>query len=296
MNYPFLDFLLWFQSAKRSGRFYLQTSDNAADLYLLDGCIIHAQAGLEIGLEPFLQLLHDWEEPKVVAWEVNRMPEYQTLWLDAASTVVLLTRYAHSEQNGLNGHSGTQYRDRPLYEETQQDGVHEFTFHVESETAGTFSKDFNVDHIQVGRDEHNELAINDPSLSRQHAFITRKGKKLFIHDLNSSNGTTVDGNPIIFAQITEGQIIRFGNAVCTFNSREASAENPLTAENVMKTSLIPKNLLNKARSRSQLLRPDPATLSLNAEPSPEMNIAVENPQPPARPRKTRPLGMAPQIT
>ncbi|NJK92169.1 MAG: FHA domain-containing protein, partial [Blastochloris sp.] len=42
--------------------------------------------------------------------------------------------------------------------------------------------------------------INDPSLSRQHAFVTRKGKKLFVHDLNSSNGTTLDGNPIIFAQ------------------------------------------------------------------------------------------------
>ncbi|NJK92168.1 MAG: DUF4388 domain-containing protein [Blastochloris sp.] len=137
MNYPFLDFLMWFQGAKRTGRFYLQTPDDAADLYLLDGCIIHAQAGLEIGLEPFLKILHDWEEPKIVAWEVNRMPEYQTLWLDAASTTVLLSRYAHVPPAGKNG---TAYRDRPLADEASAEGLFTFTFHVEAKPPAPFPR------------------------------------------------------------------------------------------------------------------------------------------------------------
>ncbi len=286
MNYPFLDFLLWFQGAKRTGRFYLQTSEEAADMYLLDGCIIHTQAGLEIGLEPFLKVLHDWEEPKIIAWEVNRMPEYQTLWLDAASTTVLLARYAHSDKKDLNG---TPYHDRPLSDEANNEGNFAFTFHVDSETAGTFSKDFDQDHIQVGRDDHNELVIDDLSLSRQHAFITRKGKKLFVHDLNSSNGTTVDGNPIIFAQVEEGQSIRFGNALCSFKAHNSRPDLKLNYENVMKTSLIPKGILNQAKSRSQLLTPGQNALTPEVSPS-----GPEAPQVPAKPRKTRPLGMVNQ--
>src|SRR5690606_12395075 len=106
--------------------------------------------------------------------------------------------------------------------------------------------------------------------------------------LNFSNGTTVDGNPIIFAQVEEGQVIKFGNASCTFQVKESSPDLTLNYENVMKTSLIPKNLLTQAKSRSQLLRPGQSSLT------PEIAPATENPRPPAKPRKTRPLGMAPQ--
>lgn len=283
MNYPFLEFLLWFQVAKRTGRFYLQTTDESAEIFLLDGCIIHTQAGLEIGLEPFLKVIHDLDEPKIVAWEVNRMPEYQTLWLDASSTHVLLTRYALNNGQQHN----TPYRDRPLTEETAAEGTYTFIFNVESEVGGTFSKEFNQDCIQVGRDDQNDLVITDPSLSRQHAFITRKGKKLFVHDLNSSNGTIVDSNPVIFTQVEEGQVIKFGNATCTFTTKEHHTGLQLNYENVMKTSLIPKSLLSQARNSQ------PSTGALRPSlPEPAIpDVALPIP----RPRKTRPLGMTAQI-
>jgi pSer/pThr/pTyr-binding forkhead associated (FHA) protein len=284
MNTPFLDFLLWFQVAKRSGRFYLQTSHDAAELFLLDGFVIHTQAGLDIGLEPFLQVLHDWEEPKIIAWEVNRMPEFQTLWLDASSTNILLTRYAKENRNATGN---TPYRDRPLSEESQEDGSYTFTFNVETENGDSFSKDLDSDLIQVGRDDKSELVINDSSLSRQHAFITRKGRMLFIHDLNSSNGTLVNDSPIIFAQVEEGHVIKFGNATCTFTARERSQGLDLNYENVMKTSLIPKGLLNQARQRQQP--------SQNLHPTAAIAIVPDVAQPAAKPRKTRPLGMSAQL-
>jgi ABC-type multidrug transport system ATPase subunit len=47
--------------------------------------------------------------------------------------------------------------------------------------------------IVIGRDEANDLTIPAPSISRRHALIVRQGNRYFIEDLNSGNGTFVNG-------------------------------------------------------------------------------------------------------
>ncbi len=49
----------------------------------------------------------------------------------------------------------------------------------------------------IGRHvDHCELVIDDESLSRRHARLTLKGRRLMIEDLGSTNGTSVDGKPL----------------------------------------------------------------------------------------------------
>ena len=47
--------------------------------------------------------------------------------------------------------------------------------------------------VSLGRDPGNQVAINDPQISRQHARITPQGGLLILEDLGSTNGTTVNG-------------------------------------------------------------------------------------------------------
>jgi pSer/pThr/pTyr-binding forkhead associated (FHA) protein len=46
--------------------------------------------------------------------------------------------------------------------------------------------------IRIGRDEMNEVRLNDPTVSRRHAeLIMLDGGKLFLSDCNSTSGTFV---------------------------------------------------------------------------------------------------------
>ena len=65
----------------------------------------------------------------------------------------------------------------------------------------------------VGRDDDNEVVLNDPSISRRHAQlrICTDGRRLTVLDLRSSNGTFVDGERIKRADMSIGSIVRFGD-------------------------------------------------------------------------------------
>jgi predicted component of type VI protein secretion system len=47
--------------------------------------------------------------------------------------------------------------------------------------------------VSMGRDPGNQVVINDPQISRQHARITPQGGLMILEDLGSTNGTTVNG-------------------------------------------------------------------------------------------------------
>ena len=47
--------------------------------------------------------------------------------------------------------------------------------------------------LAVGRDESADVKIDDAALSRRHFLIVRQGDAYVLHDLNSQNGTWVDG-------------------------------------------------------------------------------------------------------
>jgi len=61
-------------------------------------------------------------------------------------------------------------------------------------------KDSNFDlptgELSIGRDAANVLAISDPSVSRRHCVVVRDADKFKVRDLESRNGTLVNGTPV----------------------------------------------------------------------------------------------------
>ncbi|MCP4605478.1 MAG: FHA domain-containing protein, partial [Proteobacteria bacterium] len=71
--------------------------------------------------------------------------------------------------------------------------------------------------ITIGRDDDCELTIEDINTSRRHTRIVSKGKKHWISDLGSKNGTHVNGSQIRDSvKIEDGAIIRIGNTILVF--------------------------------------------------------------------------------
>jgi DNA-binding CsgD family transcriptional regulator len=67
----------------------------------------------------------------------------------------------------------------------------------------------------LGRSSQCDLVVDDPSISRKHAEIRIREDRLLLKDLQSRNGTFVDGQPIQAIEVSEGQVVRFGKVSFT---------------------------------------------------------------------------------
>lgn len=70
------------------------------------------------------------------------------------------------------------------------------------------------DHVTtVGRGPGVDIALDDPSVSRLHAELVRRGQHLYVSDLGlSANGTRVNGRPVGRRVLLDGDVVSFGVA------------------------------------------------------------------------------------
>ena len=68
----------------------------------------------------------------------------------------------------------------------------------------------------IGRDMGNSVAINDPLVSRRHCSIRNSGALVHVSDLESLNGTFVNGVPAREKQLEHGDRIKVGGSQFIF--------------------------------------------------------------------------------
>jgi hypothetical protein len=78
-----------------------------------------------------------------------------------------------------------------------------------------------VDGSSIGRDSHNDIILDDASISHMHAKVRlekdEEGADLFfIHDLASANGVKVNGEQVIKRQLNNNDEIEIGRALLVF--------------------------------------------------------------------------------
>jgi hypothetical protein len=74
--------------------------------------------------------------------------------------------------------------------------------------------------VTVGAVEGNDLTLPDPRVSRNHAVLERRGRGVELLDLNSENGTFVNGDRITRRRLAPGDRVSLGGAVMlTFEAR-----------------------------------------------------------------------------
>ena len=79
--------------------------------------------------------------------------------------------------------------------------------------------DVGLKTFTVGRSPDNDIVINDPTVSRNHARITFDGTQFQIEDLNSTSGTKVNGKSVIKEAVMAGGTIKLGNTEIGFNNK-----------------------------------------------------------------------------
>jgi signal transduction histidine kinase len=75
--------------------------------------------------------------------------------------------------------------------------------------------DLRGNHIVMGRDPHAEVSLTDHSVSRHHAELRIAEGRFHFIDLNSSNGSFVNGVKVTECLVRPGDQIRLGSAILT---------------------------------------------------------------------------------
>ena len=72
------------------------------------------------------------------------------------------------------------------------------------------------DLIRIGRAPSNDIVIDDPTVSAQHALMTKSPSGCRLKDVESTNGTQINGISITDAELKDGAEIRFGYVTGVF--------------------------------------------------------------------------------
>ena len=76
---------------------------------------------------------------------------------------------------------------------------------------GAVLKEFplNKERTTIGRKPHNDIQLDDPTVSGQHAAILML-QNAYVEDLNSTNGVILNGKKVTRRQLNHGDMIKIG--------------------------------------------------------------------------------------
>jgi hypothetical protein len=72
--------------------------------------------------------------------------------------------------------------------------------------------------VTIGREEGNSIQLNDERISRYHLKLQRDNDKVILTDLDSTNGTKVNGEEVQVRIVRDGDIIALGRSVLLVGS------------------------------------------------------------------------------
>jgi predicted component of type VI protein secretion system len=108
--------------------------------------------------------------------------------------------------------------------------------------------------LTIGREEGNLLRLNDERISRFHAKIQADNGDIVLTDLESTNGTRVNGNVVQIRRLRPGDRISLGRSLLLFGSNEEIAARMATL------AAAADSATGTAASDSPFINLGPATL------------------------------------
>lgn len=79
---------------------------------------------------------------------------------------------------------------------------------------------FKESEILIGRSAECDILLDNPGVSRTHAKILREGDRVKVADLNSGNGTFLNGKAVTEATVADSDTVGIGKFVLTIKLTE----------------------------------------------------------------------------
>lgn len=92
--------------------------------------------------------------------------------------------------------------------------------------------------ITIGRKHVNDLHLDDLSVSGSHAKILTVGNDSFIEDLNSTNGTFLNGNRVTKSPLSNNDVIRIGEYELRYQNSVASVDSDMEKTVILQAGAV----------------------------------------------------------
>ncbi len=197
--------------ASESGLVEFTVGVNVGHAYLQYGKIVHATSSQYEGEEAVYEMLL-WPEgvwkvyPETSAPKRSIQKETEDLLLEAAR------RFTGTGSIPVQTNTGR------LQTSVGMVGSQPFLI-VEEPGLPERTLELTQDLLHVGRQPTNDLQLNDPGLSSRHCVFITSGRDVTLRDLNSTNGTYVNGEAIEEVVLKIGDAVQIGGTYIRFESR-----------------------------------------------------------------------------
>jgi pSer/pThr/pTyr-binding forkhead associated (FHA) protein len=137
---------------------------------------------------------------------------------------------------------------------------------VEGVDKGRVFRDMSIP-VTIGREEGNILRLNDERVSRYHAKVQFDNEDVILTDLDSTNGTRVNGHPVHMHVLRIGDQILVGRCLLIYGDPEELdelAEAEPSRGDVRETVSVGQEGDNPLDCPSMFHRPPPLPRGMNA--------------------------------
>ncbi len=145
--------------------------------------------------------------------------------------------------------------------------------------------------VTIGREEGNTVQLNDERISRFHIKIQEDQGKLVLTDLESTNGTRVNGEDVQLRLLRFGDVIALGRSVLLYGTKDQIVGR---LDELRENGLTVTGDLDEERA-SQPLDPGSADFEVRWGASESLHTTLHIPSPPDLPTGLSP-GQAAQLS
>lgn len=128
---------------------------------------------------------------------------------------------------------------------------------VEGVDKGRVYRDLEVP-VTIGREEGNLLRLNDERVSRFHAKIQFDNEDVILTDLDSTNGTRINGNPIQIRRLKAGDRVGVGRTIMIFGTNAEIAMRIAAEKSANNATIAPNSRTINAVNAASLVDDDDA--------------------------------------
>jgi len=203
--------------SRRSGQVTFRSGDSQGFVFIQQGHVLHAMCGPIEGEEAVFTML-TWPGG---GFSLNEdiLPHKKTVTLTWEQ---LLFEGARRADEGISAPPSTPiFTAEPVISTRAQDSQPKLI--VTRPDLPQITVELVQEYTHLGRAANNEIHLPYPSISSRHCIFILSGPDVVLRDLNSSNGTLVNDEPINEAVLLPGDIVRTGVVEIKF---EAGMKRP----------------------------------------------------------------------